>query len=53
MLTDYADSPVFGSDNIKFDLLKTGSVEATCNKILEQGFVPVVRRFLFTRSLHA
>ncbi len=31
------------SDNIRFDLLRTGSVEQTTNKILERGFLDAVR----------
>ncbi|OBZ77555.1 Coupling of ubiquitin conjugation to ER degradation protein 1 [Grifola frondosa] len=29
-----------GHDNIRYDLLRTGSVEHTSNKILERGFLP-------------
>ncbi|KAG8997107.1 hypothetical protein FRB94_005315 [Tulasnella sp. JGI-2019a] len=43
--TMFPDQPY---DNIKFDLLKTGSVEATCNKILEQGFVPAPSHAYYT-----
>lgn len=33
-------------DNIRFDLLRSGSVELTTNKILERGFLePVSRTF--------
>ncbi|KAG8958667.1 hypothetical protein FRC03_008922 [Tulasnella sp. 419] len=35
--TMFPDQPY---DNIKYDLLRTGSVELTCNKILEQGYLP-------------
>jgi hypothetical protein len=31
------------SDNIRYDLLRTGNVEATTNKILEKGFLDAVR----------
>lgn len=31
------------SDNIRYDLLRTGSVELTTNKILERGFLDAVR----------
>ena len=34
-------------DNIRFDLLRTGSVELTSNKILERGFLEPVPPFLF------
>ena len=30
------------SDNIRYDLLRTGSVQLTSNKILERGFLPAV-----------
>ncbi|KAG8850053.1 hypothetical protein FRB96_000537 [Tulasnella sp. 330] len=43
--TMFPDQPY---DNIKFDLLKTGSVETTCNKILEQGFVPAPSHAYYT-----
>lgn len=29
-------------DNIRYDLLRTGNVELTSNKILEKGFLPAV-----------
>lgn len=29
-------------DNIRYDLLRTGSVQETSNKILERGFLPAV-----------
>ncbi|KAF7795474.1 hypothetical protein EIP86_006635 [Pleurotus ostreatoroseus] len=32
--------PDIPSDNIRYDLLRTGSVELTSNKILERGFLP-------------
>ncbi|KAI8973134.1 hypothetical protein BD414DRAFT_517766 [Trametes punicea] len=32
--------PDIPSDNIRYDLLKTGSVEVTSNKIIERGFLP-------------
>ncbi|RDX49403.1 hypothetical protein OH76DRAFT_1556350 [Lentinus brumalis] len=32
--------PDIPSDNIRYDLLRTGSVEQTSNKILERGFLP-------------
>jgi hypothetical protein len=38
---------VFHSANIHYDLLRTGSVELTTNKILERGFLDAVRAFLF------
>lgn len=46
------------SDNIRFDLLRTGSVELTSNKILERGFLEPVRPapslfFHFGRGLNA
>lgn len=34
---------VFHSPNIHYDLLRTGSVELTTNKILERGFLDAVR----------
>jgi len=34
---------VFHSANIHYDLLRTGSVELTTNKILERGFLDAVR----------
>ncbi|KAI0746337.1 hypothetical protein C8Q80DRAFT_1105147 [Daedaleopsis nitida] len=34
--------PDIPSDNIRFDLLRTGSVQQTSNKILERGFLPPV-----------
>jgi coupling of ubiquitin conjugation to ER degradation protein 1 len=37
---------VFHSANIHFDLLRTGSVELTTNKILERGFLDAVRALL-------
>ncbi|EMD32463.1 hypothetical protein CERSUDRAFT_143926 [Gelatoporia subvermispora B] len=33
----FPDIPV---DNIRYDLLRTGSVQTTTNKILERGFIP-------------
>lgn len=33
------------SDNIRYDLLRSGNVELTSNKILERGFLPAVRPF--------
>ena len=30
------------SDNIRYDLLRTGDVQLTSNKILERGFLPAV-----------
>jgi hypothetical protein len=33
----------FDRDNIRYDLLRTGSPEATTNKILERGFLDAVR----------
>ncbi|KAI6169668.1 hypothetical protein EDD17DRAFT_1520330, partial [Pisolithus thermaeus] len=35
----HAVFPDIPSDNIRFDLLRTGSVELTSNKILERGFL--------------
>ncbi|KAI0683521.1 hypothetical protein C8Q76DRAFT_762754 [Earliella scabrosa] len=32
--------PDIPSDNIRYDLLRTGSVQLTSNKILERGFLP-------------
>lgn len=32
----------FSRDNIHYDLLKTGSVEVTSNKLLERGFLEAV-----------
>ncbi|KAI0073850.1 hypothetical protein K474DRAFT_1666134 [Panus rudis PR-1116 ss-1] len=32
--------PTIPADNIRYDLLRTGSVEVTTNKILERGFLP-------------
>ncbi|CDO76400.1 hypothetical protein BN946_scf184937.g14 [Trametes cinnabarina] len=32
--------PDIPSDNIRYDLLRTGSVEVTSNKIIERGFLP-------------
>ncbi|KAI0644046.1 hypothetical protein C8Q79DRAFT_974060 [Trametes meyenii] len=32
--------PDIPSDNIRYDLLRTGNVELTSNKILERGFLP-------------
>ncbi|KAI0699793.1 hypothetical protein C8T65DRAFT_659134 [Cerioporus squamosus] len=32
--------PDIPSDNIRYDLLRTGSVQQTSNKILERGFLP-------------
>ncbi|KAG9002877.1 hypothetical protein FRB90_011293 [Tulasnella sp. 427] len=43
--TMFPDQPY---DNIHFDLLKSGSVELTCNKILEQGFLPPPPQVYFT-----
>ena len=37
---------VFHSANIHYDLLRTGSVELTTNKILERGFLDAVRASL-------
>jgi coupling of ubiquitin conjugation to ER degradation protein 1 len=37
---------VFHSANIHYDLLRTGSVELTTNKILERGFLDAVRALL-------
>jgi coupling of ubiquitin conjugation to ER degradation protein 1 len=37
---------VFHSANIHYDLLRTGSVELTTNKILERGFLDAVRAIL-------
>jgi coupling of ubiquitin conjugation to ER degradation protein 1 len=37
---------VFHSPNIHYDLLRTGSVELTTNKILERGFLDAVRALL-------
>lgn len=34
---------IFYSANIHYDLLRTGSVELTTNKILERGFLDAVR----------
>lgn len=34
------------SDNIRFDLLRTGSVEQTTNRILERGYLDAVRTSL-------
>ena len=36
---------MYDSDNIRYDLLRTGNVELTSNKILERGFLPAVRSF--------
>ena len=33
-------------DNVRYDLLRTGNVEATTNKILERGFLEAVRLLL-------
>ena len=30
-------------DNLRYDLLRTGDVQLTSNKILERGFLPAVR----------
>ncbi|KAM5543847.1 hypothetical protein V8D89_002464 [Ganoderma adspersum] len=38
--TIHAMFPDIPSDNIRFDLLRTGSIEQTSNKILERGFLP-------------
>ncbi|KAG8905732.1 hypothetical protein FRB99_008369 [Tulasnella sp. 403] len=35
-------------DNIQYDLLRTGSVALTCNKILEQGYLPAPPPAYFT-----
>ncbi|KIO18373.1 hypothetical protein M407DRAFT_246500 [Tulasnella calospora MUT 4182] len=43
--TMFPDQPY---DNIHYDLLKSGSVEMTCNKILEQGFLPPPPQVYFT-----
>jgi hypothetical protein len=37
---------IFYSANIHYDLLRTGSVELTTNKILERGFLDAVRALL-------
>ena len=37
---------LFHSANIHYDLLRTGSVELTTNKILERGFLDAVRALL-------
>lgn len=37
-------SLIRSSDNIRYDLLRTGSPQVTSNKILERGFLPAVRR---------
>jgi len=34
--------PDIPTDNIRYDLLRTGSVEVTTNKLLERGFLPAV-----------
>ena len=38
--TIHAMFPDIPTDNIRFDLLRTGNVEQTSNKILERGFLP-------------
>ncbi|KAG8926316.1 hypothetical protein FRC00_003040 [Tulasnella sp. 408] len=43
--TMFPDQPY---DNIHYDLLKSGSVELTCNKILEHGFLPPPPQVYFT-----
>ncbi|KAG8941137.1 hypothetical protein FRC04_004698 [Tulasnella sp. 424] len=43
--TMFPDQPY---DNIHYDLLKSGSVEMTCHKILEQGFLPPPPQVYFT-----
>lgn len=39
---------VFHSANIHYDLLRTGSVELTTNKVLERGFLDAVRALLYS-----
>ena len=43
-----ADRAFSNSDNIHYDLLRTGSVELTTNKLLERGFLPPVRPYSLT-----
>ncbi|KAF8416734.1 hypothetical protein L210DRAFT_3369865, partial [Boletus edulis BED1] len=40
--------PDIPTDNIRFDLLRTGSVELTSNKILERGFLELPPPAYFT-----
>jgi len=40
--------PDIPTDNIRFDLLRTGSVELTSNKILERGFLEAPPQAYFT-----
>ena len=46
-LANFATTPALSidnsSDNIRYNLLRTGSVELTTNKILERGFLDAVR----------
>jgi len=35
-------------DNIQYDLLRTGSVQVTCNNIIEKGFLPAPPQAYFT-----
>lgn len=32
-----------GRDNIRYDLMRTGNVEVTTNKIIERGYLDAVR----------
>ncbi|TCD63157.1 hypothetical protein EIP91_005885 [Steccherinum ochraceum] len=40
--------PDIPSDNIRYDLLRTGSVQITTNKLLERGFLPAPPPAYFT-----
>jgi coupling of ubiquitin conjugation to ER degradation protein 1 len=44
----HAMFPDIPADNIRFDLLRTGSVELTSNKILERGFLEAPPQAYFT-----
>ena len=41
------------SDNITFDLLRSGSVETTTNKILERGYLDAVRSTFPLKSMNS
>ncbi|KZT06630.1 uncharacterized protein LAESUDRAFT_749863 [Laetiporus sulphureus 93-53] len=45
--------PDIPSDNIRYDLLRTGSVQQTTNTILERGFLPAVGPHAFYASFIA
>lgn len=42
--------PDMPRDNIRYDLLRSGSTEVTTNKILEKGYLEAVRHYFLSHT---